>query len=617
MAYDSIFTSNSSSNRKVKRSKKNYLLFPIILALAIIPLIVHQYTFDNTLSSYSWFINEEKSNEFFLGYKSILLTINGFIMLSILAYHLIAKKITITVRAWTISIIVYSLFVLLSTIFSNYRSTALNGGYEHFETMWVLLSYCLLLYYSYTFTRNEKDLIVLVKFLLASAFIIGLLGSLQALGLDFFRSTIGKLLISNSSEWRNLDEFVFSFEKGRVYSTLFNPNYVGVYTSLIVPMTLGYAILSENKKQKIISLVTSSLLIIATFGSQSRTSLMTLIITTVLLILLLRKKIVRNSKIFMISIGVMIGLFVIVNVLQDNAYWDRIKSVFTQQEQQIYVEQIETGEDQLKIVYNGKTLLIQCYINEDDSIACSVTDEQGNIYETQFDSDNSKFVLLDDVFQGMYITPVYLDEQYTFGFQVTMNNVDWLFKSPNEYSGYQYVNQFGRYTNIITFDSALFTKQGSMFSGRGYIWSRTIPLLKDSAFIGAGPDTFVYSFPQEDYVGKMNYGFQSQVITKPHNMYLQIFMQTGGISCLAFILLYIIYAIESLKTYAKSSFKTFVEKIGVLIFVGTIGYMISGLINDSTVTVAPVFWALLGIGFACNRLIRESKEKSNLVDGIN
>ena len=86
-------------------------------------------------------------------------------------------------------------------------------------------------------------------------------------------------------------------------------------------------------------------------------------------------------------------------------------------------------------------------------------------------------------------------------------------------------------------------------------------------------------------------------------------MQTGGISCLAFILLYIIYAIKSLKTYAKSSFKTFVEKIGVLIFVGTIGYMISGLINDSTITVAPVFWALLGIGFACNRLIRESKEK--------
>ena len=35
---------------------------------------------------------------------------------------------------------------------------------------------------------------------------------------------------------------------------------------------------------------------------------------------------------------------------------------------------------------------------------------------------------------------------------------------------------------------------------------------------------------------------------------------------------------------------------------GIIGYLISGISNDSTITVAPLFWALLGIGFAVNRM---------------
>ena len=36
---------------------------------------------------------------------------------------------------------------------------------------------------------------------------------------------------------------------------------------------------------------------------------------------------------------------------------------------------------------------------------------------------------------------------------------------------------------------------GSM---RGYIWSRTIPILPHYLVLGAGPDCFLYEFPQDD-----------------------------------------------------------------------------------------------------------------------
>lgn len=69
------------------------------------------------------------------------------------------------------------------------------------------------------------------------------------------------------------------------------------------------------------------------------------------------------------------------------------------------------------------------------------------------------------------------------------------------------------------------------------------------------------------------------------------------------------YLIDCYKAYHKSSYSTFTEQMGVLILVGTLGYMISGMINDSTITVAPLFWTLLGVGFACNRMVKESVER--------
>ena len=42
------------------------------------------------------------------------------------------------------------------------------------------------------------------------------------------------------------------------------------------------------------------------------------------------------------------------------------------------------------------------------------------------------------------------------------------------------------------------------------------------------------------------------------------------------------------------------EQTGVSIFIGTIAYLITGISNDSTITVAPIYWVLIGIGIALN-----------------
>ena len=59
--------------------------------------------------------------------------------------------------------------------------------------------------------------------------------------------------------------------------------------------------------------------------------------------------------------------------------------------------------------------------------------------------------------------------------------------------------------------------------------------------------------------------------------------------------------------YIKGKFDTYASQLGVGIFLASIGYMIAGITNDSTITVAPIFWILMGVGFSMNKIVKKSE----------
>ena len=147
------------------------------------------------------------------------------------------------------------------------------------------------------------------------------------------------------------------------------------------------------------------------------------------------------------------------------------------------------------------------------------------------------------------------------------------------------------------------------FSGRGYIWSKSVPLLKKFLFLGSGPDTFTFVFPLMDAVDMNQGGYGNQVITKPHSMYLQTGIQTGMISLLAWLIFYGWYFVESFRLYFRKEYATFSEKLGVGIMIATASYMISGIANDSNPSVAPIYWGILGIGIAANEVVKRTRKE--------
>ncbi|WP_167958626.1 O-antigen ligase family protein [Anaerosporobacter faecicola] len=622
MSNNSTYASSSRSKGGTVTKKIKGLLIPLILVVTILPLIVHEYKFTPDISKQSWFIPNVVASDYFLFYKSILLTGIGFLLLAILLYKQFATKDKPSNRlqAWCIPLGTYAGFVLLSGVVSSHSSVSWNGSYEQFETVLVLLAYCILAFYAYCVIESQEDVQMLLKWAYIGISIMILIGLLQLIGADPFATSVGKWLISSDKSKEAIDAMSFSFEKNRVYMTLFNPNYVGVFSSIFFPITMGLAITSTEWKKKIVNIVLSILLVVVVFGAQSKTGLLTLAGTGILVLLILHKKIIRSKKSMFAIMGaflLVIVAFFVVNGMQNNTYLNRIKNAFTAKDATHALESIDTTEDYILIKYKGVPLYVRCFIDADGNIDFSVCDKENNKYELTYDNTSMQFSLVDPTFETLKFTPAYLGDETTFGCQIVIDNKEWNFKSKTDTEGYQYLNAYNNLEQIKTAPASLFTNHESIFTGRGYIWSRSIPLLKNYLLLGAGPNAYVYEFPQNDYVGKYNNSFDNQLVTKPHNMYLQMFIETGLPACIAFVVLCIMYIVYAWNTFKKTGLETLTDQVGALISISVIGYMVSGLIVDYNVGVAPFFWIVLGLGFACVNINRRAVARKEKLEKMN
>jgi len=146
-------------------------------------------------------------------------------------------------------------------------------------------------------------------------------------------------------------------------------------------------------------------------------------------------------------------------------------------------------------------------------------------------------------------------------------------------------------------------------SGRGYIWGRTIPLLKTYIISGSGPDNYPMAFPQDEVLAKLyTFNDPSIIVDKPHNLYLQISINTGIISIFSILAALVYYFITSFKLYSKITYDSLEKYLGASCLISVIGYFAAGMFNDSVVSVAPILWIIFGLGISIN--LRLKKEIS-------
>ena len=87
------------------------------------------------------------------------------------------------------------------------------------------------------------------------------------------------------------------------------------------------------------------------------------------------------------------------------------------------------------------------------------------------------------------------------------------------------------------------------------------------------------------------------------------------IGTLALLIFMAWYAVQSIRIYRRVDLHKSLSWIGFGLFAAVLVYLIAGIANDSNVCTAPVFWGILGLGMATNRMLVE-KEKLFVKDVV-
>lgn len=618
------------------------LLLPAFFS-AVIIAIVRMASYTRPMEQFYWTNSGDSLTDFFSYYKMIAICVCGILAVVFLAYRIFAQNIAIKRNAIYVPMIVYVAFVLISYFASDYKEFAWLGWNDRFEGTAVLLCYMIMLFYIINTVNTEKSVKWIVYPIGVVSAILGVLGITQYLEKDFFRTTIGqKLLVPNVmttdgvSTWQMIDQAAAQGERylnftftNEIYQTVYNINYVSFYLTMLVPL-FGLLFIYNAKKGKEVPVWKTglfcalfALLIFNLIGSESSGGFLGMAVVVLLAIILMNKKIINWVKplAVLVAITIVIGGVTVdrwmpeISGAANSINQDEIATSEESEEKSVpellmALEYVKTDGSVITVGYGGNVLNLDNSARDVSKIVAS--DGEGN--SIGYGPDEASIHHFNDERFADISFKLGIDDLERYYLILNTNGKDWNFRLDEQIV---MVNDLGNDVVLEDVPSIGWEKNTSFGSGRGYIWSRTLPMMKDTMLIGHGADTYCIYFPHKDYVGKLkspsytnNYNI---IVDKPHNMYMGMWVGTGGISVIAFLAMLGMYAWQSIRWIWKSKFENFLDFAGAGIFLGIIGFAVTGLVDDSSVSVMPMFYGLLGTGIAINmiqnrNLAKEVKE---------
>jgi hypothetical protein len=577
---------------------------PLLLIAGFVPLIVYAKYIDlsGTTQSLYW-TGQQQYLDFFSYWKSrwvIALTLIGLIFYIILYKQ---KKLPFkNLKQYYIPLGLYAIFVIISTIFAKDTQTALWGFVDMYQGMFVLLSYVIITFLTINFVNSERDVNLFVNAFLFLMIVEGIIGVGQYFGFDFFQTGLGKSLIVPGNI--QVDGLSFSFGPKTIYGTLFNTNFVGSFATLMLPLSVAILLGAKTKKQRISASIAVVLMVFIWIGCNSRAGYFGVAVSTIFAVWLFRKVIKKYWIGFTGLVVVFVVILVGLNNVSEGNVFNRLKTLnfkeqienfkATASDEKIFkFKDIMLGEDTFGIKTTNETLNFRI-----DGEKLYFLDESDN--ELEITTSSNEITINDKKYTGYKIT---IADKYP---GVTVNRSGRIFNFYFTNNGVKLLGSGGRIIEPMVADK-LSSLDGleKLASYRGYIWGRTIPLLKDYVLIGSGPDNYTIVFPQDDTLAKVNtFNDPNMIVDKPHNLYLQIATNTGVISLLSLLTFLSIYIFNGLRLYSKINYNSMEKYIGASCLVCIIGYLAAGMFNDNVASVTPMLWIILGLSISINLRLR-------------
>ncbi len=592
-----------------------YKIIPILLIIGLVPLILYLKPVNLRNIELLYAGKPESRVDIFSYYKMVSLLL--FTAAGILVYLVTRRDnpLSIHKKPYYIPMVVFTLLVLLSSVASEHKDIAFFGFMERYEGALVLAAYMAILFLSMNIVINEKTIRGILLIMSCSAFLILLIGALQFFGYDLLKTDFVGSLIVPPSLSNDGGSFTSNFGPNAVFSTLYNPNYMGSYTAILVPVIILSFLWIKKIPYKLAMGGLLCLALINWVGCDSRAGLFGGLFSFAIIVIMLRKKVWKHKKIFLTAIIISLVGLIVINTATNGNVVNRIARMTSLESKEEVTENrkaldkaitglsdismnnekmmVKTDQGTLQIIMTGGELITQDENNK--NLVFSFNNGIATFSDERFVNIKLNIKAADGLVE------VYYNEYHLIDIVLTEKGLK---SSSNMWMNYRGDDE--------TVEVVKLPLKESFGSNRGYIWSRTLPLLKKAVLLGYGPDTFPIYFPQYDYIGKLrNYEVGGIFVDKPHNMYLQTAVNTGVISLLALLAIFGMYFVSSIKIYFKEEFKTFFPVAGLACFAAFCGYAVAGLFNDSVVSVAPVFWTLLGLGIGINVMLMEKTNTGN------
>ncbi|KUK71961.1 MAG: O-antigen polymerase [Clostridiales bacterium 38_11] len=590
-----------------KKDLNWYYLLPILFIVGILPLIVYAQVIEvEGLERINW-KGGATSLDFFSYFKSVVFVVVSYFSVILLVLLRLTGQFRFRLSKYDIKyyipLAIYIVFVIASFFNADYRIVASRGFIELFQGVYVLIGYALVVGAVMNYVQNERHVKAIVGAYIFVGCATAVLGISQYFGFDFFKTMFARYLILPEYLHHIAETLEFTFGKFTIYATMYNTNFVGSFVAILLPLSFALFMYAKDKKQVVLSGVFMALMAFVWIGSNSRAGYLGVAFGFIFVILLLRKQLKRNVK----RLSALLVSFLVIAIIMNAASGGKVLRRFgsldigaeiqrmgADRENRVRFENLIFDENSLAIITSAESLKI---VYDDEQM--TFEDLEGNPLAIQIIGQSVIFT------DNKYIDySIKLDEDKgKFNVQAYNQSFDIFFTE----EGFKMAGS-GGVLGVTEHPSRLSLMDGyeRFASSRGYIWSRSLPMLKHTFFVGYGPDMFTIKFPQRDYVGKINaFDNESIIVDKPHNMYLQIGINTGFISLLALLAIYLMYFIDSMKLYYKRNLTTLMDYVGIGAFTGVMAYLGAAFFNDQIISVAPLFYVMVGLGIAINGLIRK------------
>lgn len=608
------------------------IFFPAVAALALIPILMHA-TFVTTdfLETYRLFSGTPGEDglyyfvDVFSQCKAFAVVVFAIIMLAVTLFSCVYlfRRVEKRSLVYVGASVVFVGMALASALASDYTHIAFYGDFDRAEGFITTACYFVIFLFTMFAFRREQNFRPLMAALFICVGVNAVLGAFEYTGHALVNYDWFSTLIVDRRYADQIQPGSAAAVKGSLFGALYHYNYVGSFAGMIVPLFTSLALFEKQLKWRILYIVFDLAALFLLFGSAARSGIVALAAALVMGIIVFARVIAKHWKAALAVLAAGAAAVTGLNFAVGGELFRRVPSIVSDMaELFIPVDKadadlfsklpvrdiVHNADGSLSFVTNSDTLNISYDAANEEYL---FTDSEGDPVEMVYDenvvtSDDGRFAGISMLF-GEYAEGSDADDMFLMWF--TGDEKSFLtFRLFGENTIHQIDPNIGDRITAHNAQAIGFKGKELLGSSRGYIWSRTIPLLGECMITGYGADTFPYVFPQTDFLAK-HYAYTEGfniTVDKPHNLYLQIFFSNGLIALLAFLFICVWYLVDCLRLYAFRREYRPAQVYGAAVMLAVTGYLAAGLFNDSVVSVAPVFWILLGTGCALNTINRRA-----------